>query len=154
VNGENNHQGENLSESQPELSAMEAALAELRPHREPRFADDVKARIRDALSGNPADPPTVGQAATVKIPLTHYIRIAQFNAAAGGLLAGLFLGTILGGVGVYFAMSRFAPEAKQPRRPTYAAASPFARRLLEADASLTPLERALLEEIDREPHDD
>ncbi len=154
MNGENNHQSESRSESQPELSAMEAALAELRPRREPRFADGVKARIKDAMSGNLANPPTEGQKPTVTIRLTHYIRIAQFNAAAGGLLAGLVLGTILGGAGVYFAVSRFAAEAKPPGRPAYAAASPFARRLLEADESLTPLERALLKEIDREPHDD
>ncbi len=122
MNSENEH--ENLSESRPEISAVEAALAQLRPRREARFADEVKSRMKDALSD---------ETPTVKIPLTHYIRIAQFNAAVGGLLAGLFLGVVLGGAGVYFAMSRVEPE------PTRPAPSPY--------ASLSALERALLEEL-------
>lgn len=151
MSGENKN--ENLLESRPDLSAMEAALAELRPRREVRFADEVKGRIKAALASDPAASPTECQTATVKIPLTQYIRIAQFNAAAGGLLAGLFLGAIFGGLGVFFAISRFASQPQQPVRVPYAAASPFARRLLEADASLTPLERALLEDLGTETDD-
>ena len=148
MNGE--HRNENLSESRPGLSAMEAALAELRPRREPKFADDVKGRIKAALSSDPAASPSESQIATVKIPLTRYIRIAQFNAAVGGLLTGLFLGTILGGAGTFFAMRQLASEPKQPVRSPAAATLPFARRWLEVDGSLTPLERALLEELSRE----
>ncbi len=123
MNSENEH--ENLSESRPEISAVEAALAQLRPRRETRFADEVKSRMKDAMSD---------QTPTVKIPLTHYIRIAQFNAAVGGLAAGLFLGVVLGAGSVYFAMSRVEPA------PTRPAPSPY--------ASLTALERTLLEELD------
>ena len=148
MNGE--HRNENLSESRPELSAMEAALAELRPRREPGVADDVKARIKAVLSSDPAASPSESQIATVKIPLTRYIRIAQFNAAVGGFLAGLCLGTILGGAGAFFAMRQLASEPKQPVRSPAAATLPFARRLLEVDGSLTPLERALVEELSRD----
>ena len=148
MNGE--HTNENLSESRPELSAMEAALAELRPRREPKFADDVKGRIKAALSSDPAAAPSESQTATVKIPLNRYIRIAQFNAAVGGLLAGLFLGAILGGAGAFFTMRQFASEPKQSVRSPAAATLPFARRLLEVDGSLTPLERALLQQLSRE----
>jgi len=143
------HQNENLSESHPEISAIEAALAQLRPRREARFADEVKSRLKDALSDKTRAPETV--TATVKIPLTHYIRIAQFNAAAGGLLVGLFLGILLGGSGVFFALSQFETEQSQPVQWSYAARWPYARMLLENDASLTPLERALFDELDKEP---
>ena len=138
-----------LSESRPEISAVEAALAQLRPRREARFADEVKSRMKDALSDK--TPASEDVTATVKIPLTHYIRIAQFNAAAGGLLAGLFLGVLLGGAGVFFALSRFDTEQSQPVQSPYAARSPYVRMLLENDASLTPLERALLDQLDKEP---
>lgn len=89
--------------------------------------------------------------AMVKIPLTYYIRIAQFNAAAGGLLVGLFIGVLLGGAGVYFVMSRWESNSTQPVQAIYAARSLHVRRLLENDASLTPLEQALLDQFDREP---
>lgn len=151
VNGENRN--ENLSESRPDLSAMEAALAELRPRREVRFADDVKARMKEALSGDRATSPSESRTATVRIPLTQYVRIAQFNAAAGGLLAGLLLGAVLGGAGVFLAMSGLESQAKQAVGARYAAASRVARRVLEADASLTPLERAFLEELGPETRD-
>ena len=143
-----NHENENLSQSRPEISAVEAALAQLRPRREARFADEVKSRMERALSGKTSASENV--ATTVKIPLTHYIRIAQFNAAAGGLLAGLFLGVLLGAAGVYFAMSRFDSERTQPVPSPYAATSPYVRLLLKNDASLTPLERVLLDELDKE----
>lgn len=141
MNGEN----ENLSESRPEISAVEAALAQLRPRREARFADEVKGRLKEALSGKT---PASGEVTTtVRIPLTHYIRIAQFNAAAGGLLVGFLLGLLLGAVGVYFALGRLGAQESQP---THAARSPYVRMLLEHDASLTPLERALLDQLDQE----
>ncbi len=144
-----NQEHEDLSESRPEISAVEASLAQLRPRREARFADEVKSRIKDALSDKTAAAENV--TATVKIPLTHYIRIAQFNAAAGGLLAGLVLGVLLGGSGVLFALSRFETRQSQPAQARYFASSPYVRMLLESDASLTPLERALLDELDKEP---
>jgi hypothetical protein len=152
VSGENKN--DNALESQPEFSAMEAALAELRPRREARFADELKGRMKAALAGDSTASPSKSRTTTIKVPLTQYIRIAQFNAAAGGLLAGLFLGALLGGAGVFFAMSRFAFPPQQPVPASYAAASPFARRLLEADASLTPLERALLRELSPETSGD
>ena len=68
----------------------------------------MKSQLKDALSDK--TPASENVTATVKIPLTHYIRIAQFNAAAGGLLAGLFLGVLLGGSGVFFVLSRFDTE--------------------------------------------
>ena len=142
-------ENEELSQSSPEISAVEAALAQLRPRREARFADEVKSQIRDALADK--TPAPQGVTAMVKIPLTHYIRIAQFNAAAGGLLAGLFIGMLLGGSGVFFALSRFDAKRSQPVQSQYAARSPYVRMLLENDASLTHLERALLDELDKEP---
>ena len=144
MNGEN----ENLSESRPEISAVEAALAQLRPRREARFADEVKGRLKEALSGKTPAPGDV--TTTVRIPLTHYIRIAQFNAAAGGLLVGFLLGLLLGAAGVYFALGRFPAKQSQPAQATYAPTFPYVRMLLEHDASLTPLERALLDQLDKE----
>ncbi len=140
---------ENLSESRPEISAVEASLAQLQPRREARFADEVKGRIKDALSDKTAA--SENATATVKIPLTHYIRIAQFNAAAGGLFAGFVLGVLLGGSGVLFALSRFEAGQSRPVQARHLASSPYVRMLLESDASLTPLERALLDELDKEP---
>ena len=145
-----NRENEDLSQSRPEISAVEAALAQLRPRREARFADEVKSRIKDALSDK--TPASENVTATVKIPLTHYIRIAQFNAAAGGLLAGLLLGVLLGGAGVYFVLGRFASEQTRPVPSSYAARSPYRHLLLVNDASLTPLERALFDELDKEPN--
>ncbi len=129
---------------------MEAALAELRPRRETRFADDVKQQIRDGLTGD--DRPSLSQSdtATIKILLKRYIRIAQFNAAAGGLAVGLMIGFLLGGAGVYLAMSSADSGRTRPVRAPRATASPLVRRLLQADSSLTPLERALLEDFDEE----
>ena len=144
-----NRENEDLSESRPEISAFEAALAQLKPHREARFADDVKGRLKEALSGK--TPASEYLTATVKIPLTHYIRIAQFNAAAGGLLAGLFLGVLIGGSGVLFALNRFDPEPSQLEQSPRAARSSYVRMLLENEASLTPLERALFDELEKEP---
>jgi len=143
-----NRENENLSESRPEISAVEAALAQLRPRREARFADEVKGRLKEALSGK--TPASENLTATVKIPLTHYIRIAQFNAAAGGLLAGLFLGVLLGGSGVFFALNRFDTEPSQPMQSPRAARSSYVRMLLENEASLTPLERASFDELEKE----
>ncbi len=122
MNRENDH--ENLSKIRPEISAVEAALAQLRPRREARFADEVKSRMKDALSD---------EAPTVKIPLTHYIRIAQFNAAVGGLMVGLLLGVVLGASGVFFVMGQIEPE------PARLDPSPY--------VLLTAQQRALLEEL-------
>ncbi len=142
-------ESQNLSESRAEISAVEAALAQLRPRREARFADEVKSRVKDALSDKP--PASEEVTATVKIPLTHYIRIAQFNAAAGGLLAGLLLGVLLGGSGVLLALGRFDTGFARAVQSPHAARSPYVRALLENGASLTSLERALLDELDKEP---
>jgi hypothetical protein len=141
-------ENENLSESRPEISAVEAALAQLRPRRGARFADEVKSRMKDALSDK--TPASDDVTTTVRIPLTHYIRIAQFNAAAGGLLVGFILGLSLGGMGVYFALGRSGTRESQPAQSTYAARLPYVRMLLEHDPSLTPLERALLDQLDKE----
>ena len=139
-----NREDENLSESRSEISAVEAALAQLRPRREARFADELKSRLKEAMSGK--TPASGHLTATVKIPLTHYIRIAQFNAAVGGLLAGLVLGVLLGGSGVFLALSRF--EARPTPPTAYPARSFYA--CLENDPSLTPEERALLDQLDKE----
>ncbi len=144
-----NRENENLSQRHEETSAVEAALGQLRPRREARFADEVKSQIKDALSGK--TPASDEVTATVKIPLTHYIRIAQFNAAVGGLIAGLLLGVLLGGSGVFFAVSRFDTERSPTTRFSYGARSPYVQMLLKNDASLTSLERALLDELDKEP---
>jgi len=143
-----NRENENFSQSRPEVSAVEAALAQLRPRREGRFADEVKGRIKDELSDKTPVPDAV--TTTVKIPLTHYIRIAQFNAAAGGLLAGLFLGVLLGGSGVFFALGRVDTQQTRPMPSPHAAFSPYLRMLAENDTSLTPLERALFDALDEE----
>jgi hypothetical protein len=144
------NENESLSQSRPEISAVEAALAQLRPRREARFADEVKGRLKEALSGK--TPSSEEVTTTVRIPLTHYIRIAQFNAAAGGLLVGFLLGVLLGAAGVYFALGQFATRPSQPPQSTHTARSPYVRMLLEHDASLTPLERALLDQLDQESH--
>ena len=111
----------------------------------------MKGRLKDALADGSLASENV--TASVRIPLTHYIRIAQFNAAASGLLAGLFLGVLLGGWGVFFTLSRFKREQLQTVRPTHATRSPYVRMLLEDNAPLTPLERVFLKELDdKEPH--
>ena len=51
-------------------------------------------------------------------------------------------------------MSRFASPPQQPVQTPYAAASPFARRLLEADGSLRPWNGALLRELSPETSGD
>ncbi len=143
-----NRENENLSETDPEISAAEAALAQLRPRRQTRFADEVKSRMKDALSDK--TPPSEDVTAMVRIPLTHYIRIAQFNAAAGGLLAGLFLGMLLGGSGVFFALSRFEAAPSQPVPASYTGSSQYLYVLLKNDGPLTPEERALFDQLDKE----
>ena len=143
-----NRENENLSETDPEISATEAALAQLRPRREARFADEVKSRMKDALSDKTTSSGEV--TATVRIPLTHYIRIAQFNAAAGGLLAGLFLGILLGGSGVFFVLSRFEAKPIQPVPAPYTGSSQYLYVLLKNDGPLTPEERALFDKLDKE----
>ena len=57
--------------------------------------------MKAALAGDSTISPSESQTTTVKIPLTQYIRIAQFNAAAGGLLVGLFLARSLAGRGSF-----------------------------------------------------
>ncbi|MHB8863242.1 MAG: hypothetical protein ACYC6N_12600 [Pirellulaceae bacterium] len=148
MNHEN--ENENLSESHPDVSAVEAALAQLRPRREGRFADEVKSRVKEALSDRM--PASQDVTKTVEIPLTHYIRVAQFNAATGGLLAGLFLGILFGGAGVYFVMSRLQWKSTLPVQMPYAASSPHEQRLLQDDTLLSFRERALLLELDKDPH--
>jgi len=143
-----NREDKDLSESRPEISAVEAALAQLRPRRERRFADDVKGRMKVALSDNTPAPAKVTE--TVKIPLTHYIRVAQFNAAAGGLLAGLVVGVLLGGASVYFAMQRSEAGPTWRMQEPYAARSTNAHMVREYSVSLTPTERMLLEHLDKE----
>ncbi len=143
-----NRENEDLSETDPEISAAEAALAQLRPRREARFADEVKSRLKGALSDK--TPASEGVTATVRIPLTHYIRIAQFNAVAGGLLAGLFLGILLGGSGVFFVLSGFETTPSQPAPAPYTGSSQYLYVLLKNDASLTPAERALFDQLDKE----
>ena len=139
---------ENQSKTGPEISRIEAELAELRPRREGRFADALKNRLRDELSGKSS----ASEEVTVKVPLTHYIRIAQFNAAVGGLVAGLLLGVVLGGSAVLYAVSRLETRPVQPVQ--YDARSPYVELLLENGRSLTPLERALLDQLDKEPSHD
>lgn len=102
-----NRENKDLSEDIPEISAIEAALAELPPRREAGFVVEVKSQVKDELSGATREGERPTETEAVKIPLTHYIRIAQFNAAASGLFAGLFLGVLLGGWGVFFALDRF-----------------------------------------------
>lgn len=139
-----NRENEHISESNPEVSALEASLAELRPRREARFTDEVKSRMREAMA---TDMPSSNEAtAMVKVPLTHYIRIAQFNAAAGGLMAGLLIGLLLGASGVYFLMAR-SEDVRQPfvATPPGQVQSPYAEFLMENDPLLAPHERALFE---------
>jgi hypothetical protein len=143
---------EDLSPGCPEISAIEASLAQLRPRHQPRFADQLKNRMKDMLSGRTQ--PTGHVTATVRIPLTHYIRIARFHAAAGGLLVGLFLGMLLGGAGVFWALSRREQTPSQHVLVPYSARLPYVRLLLEDDLPLTPLERAILDEMNKESRDD
>ena len=143
---------EDLSPGCPEISAIEASLAQLRPRHQPHFADQLKNRMKDMLSGRTQ--PTGNVTATVRIPLTHYIRIAQFQAAAGGLLIGLFVGMLLGGAGVFWALSRREQAASQHVLVPYSARLPYVRLLLEDDLPLTPLERAILDEMNKESRDD
>lgn len=143
---------EDLSPNCPEISAIEAALAQLQPRHQPRFADQVKDRMQDMLSHR--TPPPGNVTATVRVPLTHYIRIARFHAAAGGLLVGLFLGMLLGGAGVYWALSRFETEPSRQVLVPSSARLPYVRMLLEDDLPLTPLERAILDYSDKESRHD
>lgn len=142
--------GENkdLSKNNPEISAIEAALAQLRPRREARFADEVKNQVKAELSGE--TPACENPTATVKIPLTHYIRIAQFNAAASGFLAGAFVGLLLGGWAVFFALDRIDKEPSHAVPSRGAMHSPLVRMLLVNETSLTPQQRALFDELEKE----
>ena len=143
---------EDLSPSCPEISAIEAALAQLQPRHQPRVADQVKHRMQQMLLGK--TPPSGNVTGTVRIPLTHYIRIARFHAAAGGLLVGLVLGVLLGGASVYWAPSRHEQTASQRVLVPYSARLPYVQMLLDDDLPLTPLERAILDYSDKEsPHD-
>ena len=144
-----NHENENIPESRAEVSAVEAALAELRPRREGRFADAVKSRLKETLAEDAPAPEK--STATVRIPLTHYIRIAQFNAAAGGLLVGLFVGMVLGGAAMLFAVTRFDRGQSQQVVVPYPAPFPYVRMVLEDDPWLAPPERAILGRFDKEP---
>ncbi len=134
-----------LSENPPEVSRIEAELAQLQPRREARFADELKNRMKDELTGKSA--PSESVTATVKVPLTHYIRIAQFNAAVGGLLAGLFLGVILGGAAVLVIVSRL--DIPSPRPGPFNASASYPTPWGDSP-SLTPLERTLLEQLEKE----
>ena len=51
MNGENANK--DLSESRAEISAVEAALAQLRPRRQARFADERKDPVRQAIAQLP-----------------------------------------------------------------------------------------------------
>ncbi|QEG39100.1 hypothetical protein [Roseimaritima ulvae] len=146
-----NREDKDHSTNSAEDSAIEAALAQLRPRREARFADDIKSRARSALLGesSASESPT----ATVKVPLTHYIRIAQFNAAASGLLVGLLFGFLLGGTSVFFVLDRIYTQSFPPAQSRSTTASPLDRMLLVNEASLTPQERALFDELKKELHD-
>ncbi len=73
------------------------------------------------------------------------------TGAAGGLLTGLLLGVLLGGSGVFYALGRLERERSQPVQLPHASRSPYMQMLLENDASLTPLERPLFAELDKEP---
>ncbi|MEO2007891.1 MAG: hypothetical protein ABGX22_04290 [Pirellulaceae bacterium] len=143
-----NRENKDLSENSPEISAIEAALAELRPRREAGFVDEAKSQVKNELSGATRG----GERATetVRIPLTHYIRIAQFNAAASGLFAGLFLCVLLGGWGVFFVLDRFYITPSQPVESGRATPSRSVQMLLVNEASLTPVERALFDELEKE----
>lgn len=141
-------ENKDISKNSPEISAIEAALAQLRPRREARFADEVKGRVKAELLGE--TPACENPMATVKIPLTHYIRVAQFNAAASGLLTGLFFGLLVGGLGVFFALDRSYIEPSHSVQSRRAMHSPFSRMLLVNEASLTPQERAWFDELEEE----
>lgn len=140
-----NREDKNLSKNSPEFSAIEAALAQLRPRREARFSDELKSQAKMELLGE-------SLTTRVNVPLTHYIRIAQFNAAASGLIVGLLLGLVVGGFSVFFALQRVYTEPSPPMQAGYTTHSPFVRMLLVNEASLTPQERAFFDELEQEIH--
>lgn len=145
-----NRENKDLSKNRPEISAIEATLAQLRPRREARFSDEVKSRARSELLGESTACESL--TATVRVPLTHYIRIAQFNAAASGLLLGLLFGALLGGLGVFLSLNHIYTESSPPTQSHHPTASPFDRMLLVNETSLTPQERALFDELKQELH--
>ena len=138
-----NREDKNLSKNSPEISAIEAALAQLRPRREARFSDELKSQAKMELLGE-------SLTTRVNVPLTHYIRIAQFNAAASGLILGLLLGLLIGGFGVFFTLQRADTETSPPTHARDTTHSPFVRMLLVNEASLTPQQRAFFDELEQE----
>ena len=149
-----NRESEDRRPQHAEVSAVEAALAQLRPRRDGRFADQVKNQMVAQLRGEQAGSMAT---ATVRVPLTHYIRIARFNAAMGGLVIGLLCGILLGGAGMYFLLDRLGPPTQAAPVPVTRSQSGAAdpmdlRPLLERYAASAPAVAKLLEELERDPH--
>ena len=131
----------------PATTAMEAALAELKPRRNAGFADHVRRRMRDEWLGQPS--PTD----MVKISLERYVRIERLNATVLGVVVGLFFGVCLGVAGTLILVRTIGDsQAPEPRR-VYVLPRSYAETLLEDPNALTPLERSLLEHY-QEPSDE
>jgi hypothetical protein len=146
-----NSDKQNLSDHRPELAATEAALGGLTPSVSPDFTDELKQAVKREWSDEAnADQALPGDSRTqnVSVPLTHYIRIAQFNAAFLGMIGGLLIGVFLGGAGVYFVMDLSRQQTKKsqaiesPKLPTYAEY----RKILQDDPALRAMEYERLKE--------
>lgn len=120
---------ESLSQVHPEVAAVEAAWAQLRPQRQERLANTIKDHIDAVLLEQRL--PAAASTTTVRIPLAHYIRLTQFNAAAAGVLVGLFVGMLLAGAGFYFMLDRLVAERVRQVQTQYTAHSAFVRFISE-----------------------
>lgn len=143
---------ENLSQVDPKVAAVEAAWAQLRPQRQEQLAKAIKDRIDTALS----DPPSSAATATttVRVPLAHYVRLTQFNAAAVGLLVGLFVGVLLAGAGCYLFLDRLVAERMRQIELQYASQLPSARFLREQGEPGMSWDQMFIEPLERGGRDD
>jgi len=143
---------ENLSQVDPEVAAAEAAWAQLRPQRQERLAKAIQDRIDTAL----LDPPSSAAAATttVRVPLAHYVRLTQINAAAVGLLVGLFVGVLLAGAGCYLLLDHLVDERMRQIELQYASQLPSARFLREQSEPGLAWDQMYFEPLERGGRDD
>jgi ElaB/YqjD/DUF883 family membrane-anchored ribosome-binding protein len=143
---------ENLSQVDPEVAATEAAWAELRPQRQEQLAKAIKDRIDTTLLDLPSS--AAAATKTVRVPLAHYVRLTQFNAAAVGLLVGLFVGLLLAGAGCYLFLDRLVAERMRQIELQYASQLPSARFLREQGEPGLAWDQMYFEPLERGGRDD
>ena len=90
----------------------------------------------------------------MRVPLAHYVRITQFNAAAVGLLVGLFVGVLLAGAGCYLFLDRLVAERMHQIETEYAEQLPSARFLRAQGEPGLARDQVFIEPFERGGRDD